>query len=100
MNRRWCTLALLAIALATFGSCAQKPVSSDPAGPTPGDASLAQGATRPEEACNAGDAKACFNLGLLFAEGRGMSKDEARAAALFTKACDGGNAWGCFNLGF
>jgi TPR repeat protein len=41
----------------------------------------------------------CSNLGALFLQGRGVSKDEARAAALFTKVCEGGEATGCFNLG-
>ena len=32
-------------------------------------------------------------------EGRGVGRDEARAAALYEKACDGGVAKGCYILG-
>ena len=41
----------------------------------------------------------CFNIGLLFEEGHGVSKDEARAATLYATACEGGHAVGCSNLG-
>jgi TPR repeat protein len=42
----------------------------------------------------------CSNLGALYEEGRGVEKDERRAASLYEKACQGGNAGGCSNLGF
>ena len=45
-------------------------------------------------------AAGCSNLALMFANGRSVDKDEARAAALYTKACEGGYAEGCYSLGF
>jgi TPR repeat protein len=52
------------------------------------------------QACDEGDAGSCTNLGLMYAAGRaGLTKDEARAAALYQRACDGGNKRGCTNLG-
>src|SRR3954469_8921726 len=52
-----------------------------------------------ENACNAGNVKSCSDLGHRFEEGRGVPKDEARAAALYTKACDAGDALACVFLG-
>ena len=52
-----------------------------------------------QRACSSGMAHACHSLGVMCADGRGLSRDERRAAALFTKACDGGDAEGCSNLG-
>lgn len=46
-----------------------------------------------------GRCQSCYSLGVLFENGREVDKDEARAAALYTKACDGGVALGCFKLG-
>jgi len=34
----------------------------------------------------------------MYGEGRGVAKDEARAARLFTQACDGGEKDGCEKL--
>ena len=49
-----------------------------------------------EDACNAGDAPSCFNLGVLFANGRGVGKDEARAAATaFARGCALGDQESC-----
>ncbi|HEY0094053.1 MAG TPA: SEL1-like repeat protein, partial [Archangium sp.] len=41
----------------------------------------------------------CYILGLLYAQGRGVEKDERRAAALYEKACEGGEASACGALG-
>jgi hypothetical protein len=49
--------------------------------------------------CGTGDALGCLNLGLLLVEGRGVERDEQRAAQLFTRACDAGQPTACFNLG-
>jgi TPR repeat protein len=90
MTSRWCCPLSLGWALLLAG-CGPAQVS--PALPSPALPSS------PEDACNAGDARSCFDLGFRFSEGRGVGKDEARAAALFTKACEGGEAQGCCNLG-
>jgi hypothetical protein len=42
---------------------------------------------------------ACTELGVMYEKGRGVAKDEARAAALYKQACDGGYAGGCVDLG-
>ena len=49
--------------------------------------------------CDEGYGKGCFNLANRFMHGRGVRKDRARAAALYTKACDEGIAQGCLDLG-
>jgi TPR repeat protein len=41
----------------------------------------------------------CFSLGYMFDQGKGVAKDEARAAELYKKGCDGGLGPSCFNLG-
>jgi TPR repeat protein len=50
-------------------------------------------------ACGGGDAKSCFDLGVLHESGKGVPKDKAKAAELYKKACDAGSASGCFALG-
>jgi TPR repeat protein len=62
----------------------------DPAAPSP---------SKLEEACTAGDVRSCNKLGDLYADGRGVAKDERRAATLYEKACTVGLAEGCYNLG-
>ncbi len=57
-----------------------------------GDAALA---TR---GCDAGKASDCAGLASMYAEGKGVAKDLARAAALYEKACDGGDTASCFFL--
>ncbi len=53
---------------------------------------------RLEQDCTAGNARACDTLGDLYDEGRGVNKDERRAASLYEQACRGGVARGCNNL--
>ena len=56
--------------------------------------------TTPEARCTSGDAKSCFDLGVMYENGTGVSKDQVHAAQLYKQACDGGNAPGCTNLAF
>ena len=52
------------------------------------------------QACDAGDARSCANLGRMYEQGTGgLTKDAVRAFALFQKACDAGDANGCNALG-
>jgi len=51
-----------------------------------------------EESCDGYVAKACFNLGLHYAEGAGVPKNQATARKLFRQACDGGVDQGCAKL--
>jgi TIR domain-containing protein/Sel1 repeat-containing protein len=52
-----------------------------------------------QQACDAGEPKACAALGALHASGSGVAKDLTHAADLLKRACDAGNASGCENLG-
>ena len=80
MTSRWrCPVGLgWALLLAGCG-----PAQAPPDLPSAALASTPEGA-----ACSAGDAKSCVSLGFRFEEGRGVGKDEARAAALYRKGCD------------
>jgi TPR repeat protein len=113
--------ALLLIAGPALAGCAPQPFVVPPETaaaaapstfPAPPPASAETTAVAPRDAelfrnaCHAGDAQGCLRLGLLFAEGRGVGKDEARAAALWTRAadlttkrCDEGHAVACWELG-
>mgnify|MGYP001642609213 CR=1 FL=1 len=44
-----------------------------------------------------GDAKDCYNLGVLYAEGQGIIKDKQSAKKYFGKACDMGLKQDCDN---
>ena len=52
-----------------------------------------------EKACDGGIVAKCYNLGHLYFEGEGVTKDLKHAATLFRKSCDGGVPEGCLNLG-
>jgi hypothetical protein len=47
------------------------------------------------KSCDGGDAEACYELGVLYDEAKGVAFDPARSAELFRKACDGGFARAC-----
>ena len=49
--------------------------------------------------CDQGKAASCTELGVIYAEGRGVTRDERRAVQLVQRACDAGFARGCFMLG-
>jgi TPR repeat protein len=46
------------------------------------------------QACDGGNMNGCANLGTVYAQGVGLTRDTAKAAALFHKACDGGEPLG------
>ncbi|MDB4985964.1 MAG: hypothetical protein JWN04_1142 [Myxococcaceae bacterium] len=52
-----------------------------------------------EQACEAGHARACSNLGVLYSQGTGVAANEAQAGSLFARSCEAGYAPACFNLG-
>jgi TPR repeat protein len=73
--------------------------------PPPDDASVGDGGLDPVELagrfdrkCVRGDLEACRNLGVMYAEGVGVSPDPRRATALFGQACNGGNLPACNHL--
>jgi TPR repeat protein len=47
-----------------------------------------------------GDAMAQFTLGVAYADGEGVAKDDAVAALWYRKAAEQGLSWAQFNLGF
>src|ERR1700722_17109405 len=49
--------------------------------------------------CDHGQAHSCTKLGLLYAEGRGLAKDDKASLDLFQRACDAGLAGACSDLG-
>jgi len=51
------------------------------------------------KACDGGEVKGCYFLGLSYKEGDHVAQNDTKAIELFTKACDGGEAGGCGSLG-
>jgi hypothetical protein len=79
--------------------------SSKPSKPLIEDAAVGDGGPDPLELagafdrkCAMGDLEACRNLGVMYAEGTGVSPDPKRATRLFTQACNGGNLTACNHL--
>ena len=58
----------------------------------------AQAASVYERACNR-FAKACTNLGFMYAKGQGVKMSRSLAAEYYKRGCDNGNPLGCTNLG-
>lgn len=52
-----------------------------------------------ETSCDFNNINACYNLGLMYMDGRGVKKDINKTLVFFEKACEGGLANACFNLG-
>jgi hypothetical protein len=52
-----------------------------------------------QQACDAGDAKGCFGVGVMYEDGKGVTKDTKRAVELYTRACDQNYSTACYNLG-
>ena len=53
-----------------------------------------------ESSCDNGDIDACFYLGALYSDGKGVRQNHQKATELFKKACDGGISLACGFLGF
>lgn len=51
-----------------------------------------------KEACQAGAAEGCFNLGIMFDNGHGIDKDLGQALVFYEKSCQLGSAKGGANL--
>ena len=52
-----------------------------------------------QQSAEAGNASDQNNLGWIYEKGRGVKKDDAKAAYWYKKAAAQGNAWGQYNLG-
>ncbi len=50
-------------------------------------------------ACDLGSGAGCANLGFLYATGKLVAKDDARAAKFYVRSCELGDAQGCYNAG-
>jgi TPR repeat protein len=48
-----------------------------------------------QRVCDGGEAMGCDGLAGMYAQGRGVAQDKAKAAELYQKACDGGNTVAC-----
>ena len=46
------------------------------------------------QACDMGNAMGCNNLGLMYQNGEGVAKDDAKAVELYQKSCDAGTQAG------
>jgi TPR repeat protein len=100
--------ALLVASL--LAACTRSTLTGSPP-PAPTSARLAEETESPkpersnaieahERACSLGLASGCNSLGVALLDGKGVSKDEARAAEILRKACELGSDWGCFNWAF
>jgi len=48
-----------------------------------------------KKSCKNGNMRACWNLGLLYSNGRGVKRDKNKALELYKIACEGGYKNGC-----
>ena len=51
------------------------------------------------EACEVGNVRACYDVGLSYKTGNGVEKNYAKAEKFFLIACEGGDYVGCNSLG-
>jgi TPR repeat protein len=89
-------VAMCALAIGC-GSRPTKPVQDDAATGDDGP-DLVELAGRYDRKCAAGDLEACRALGVMYADGSGVSPDPRRATTLFAEACNGGNYPACYHL--
>jgi TPR repeat protein len=52
-----------------------------------------------QKACDGGAAAACYDVGIMYSNGWGVAKDEARGTRSYQKACEGGDPAGCYGFG-
>jgi len=52
-----------------------------------------------QQACDQGEPKGCAGVGVIFENGKGVTKDFNRALDSYKRACDGNYASGCYSLG-
>ena len=77
-------ITVLVLAACSKGSNSTK--AADDAGTGDGATDPAELAARFDKKCVAGDLEACRNLGVMYAEGTGVSPDPRRATALLSTA--------------
>jgi TPR repeat protein len=64
-----------------------------------GDADLPNAAVHFRQACEMGSAGGCNNLGLMYSNGQGVSRNPAKALEYLQRGCDGGDLRACANVG-
>ena len=105
-QRSPCPASLNRFSFAT-GTLSQQPFTAQlcTANPiaTAGDLDRIFGAMEPmkpwTKACENGDVRACFNLGVVYFNGEGVPKDHPRALELWTKSCALDDFESCYALG-
>jgi hypothetical protein len=75
------------------GKCAKPTAEATRWGCAPGDLGDC------DAQCGRGDGEGCLQLGVMYAEGTAVAKDDVRATQLFQQVCDGGGGNGCLLLG-
>ena len=83
---------LAALIMLWLAACA---LSSAAAGQAHQPQQAAEEVQRLTSECEQGKYASCSDLGGIHAHGRGVSKDEARAAAFYQRACDAGRTLAC-----
>jgi TPR repeat protein len=53
-----------------------------------------------KNACDTGNAKGCYNLGLMYYKGISVRQNKSKAKELFGKACKYGYAYSCSAVGY
>src|SRR4051812_13754125 len=95
------TLALIALAALASTGCKKLFSKKKPelAAPLALTTTMDAASLNLKKGCDSNNMDDCTNLGLRYARGEGVPKDEPRAVALYEKACDQHNAAACSNLG-
>ena len=92
------TILIATVFLTTFGSTAYADFSDGWDAATGGDYKTALKEWQP--LADQGDASAQYNLGLMYANGNGVLKDDKQATKWYRKAADQGDADAQYNLGW
>jgi TPR repeat protein len=90
-------VATIAIAIGC-GNKPSKPPPIEDAGVDDGGLELVELAGQYDRRCVSGNLEACRNLGVMYAEGQGVSRDRERSVKLFLQSCNGGLLSACNNL--
>jgi TPR repeat protein len=89
---------ILVVALLVLVACKSKASKQRDAGEGDGGVDPTELAGKLDKQCVAGNLEACRALGVMYAEGVGVSPDPKRATALFAQACNGKNMSACNHL--
>lgn len=91
--------ALFAFLLPTLAAAQTPPQDEGPAMAAYRDGDIAKARELWQQGCDAGTARDCYELGIVYRDGEGVEPDPTRYVALMTQACDGGIGAACHNLG-